>query len=86
MTRAEKIALLSRVMEGNTEELKKIRATLGRRFTAEEREEQKQYIETIQPGTVTDAAVRSFFGDYDRSDVPGAFCYKLPNGMKLWFT
>lgn len=85
MNRTEKIALLSRVLEGQTEELQKLLVHRGRLYSQEERAIQKVYLTGLFCRTATDEEVTRMFGRYDLSDVPGAVSYLMPNGMRIFF-
>lgn len=84
MNRNEKIVLLSRVLEGQTEELQKLHTSRGRAYTQEERANQKEYLTGLFGHPATDEEVTRWF-KRNMDDVPGLTHYLLPNGMKLYF-
>ena len=85
MNKAEKIALLSKVLGGETEQLRTVRAKRGRPYTSEQRADQKAYMDSWGDKKHTDEEVAVFFGRHDKSQVPGTTFYRLPNGMDLSF-
>ena len=83
MKRADKLALLKRVLEGHTAELEQLRARRGRPYTIEEKAAQQAYLTSLLSCEVTQDEVTRWFGLYDLSGVKGAQAYELLNGMLI---
>lgn len=85
MKRTEKLALLNRILSGETADLKTLRQQRGRRYTQAELEAQQAYLSESWGKLATKEETETFFGLYDMSQVPNSTAYCLPNGMLLFF-
>ncbi len=80
--RTKKLKILTQIINGDIEPLKKIKADNPEKFTEEELEQRRLYLTKLKGRVCTLEETTQFFGKYNR--IYGHY-YILPNGMKLFF-